>query len=222
MHDFSTSSPHLLPVVGLTGGIGSGKTTVAGILESLGIPVFDADARAKSLYQRRADLRAWVVDRFGETYGCYQDGRLIDIDRKALADIVFSNSEALAELNAVVHPAVARDFLDWHAFQSEQSNAPYVVREAAILIETGGHKQCDSVAVVQAPRAYGPGSADGWAPILLKSNNECSSSFRMKHGGNMRILWWTMQMITTCCAKCSTCTRNWSISMLILEDRKTP
>ena len=153
MHDFSTSSPHLLPVVGLTGGIGSGKTTVAGILESLGIPVFDADARAKSLYQRHADLRAWVVDRFGETCGCYQDGRLIDIDRKALADIVFSNSEALAELNAVVHPAVARDFLDWHAFQSEQSNAPYVVREAAILIETGGHKQCDSVAVVQAPQA---------------------------------------------------------------------
>ena len=121
MHDFSTSSPHLLPVVGLTGGIGSGKTTVAGILESLGIPVFDADARAKSLYQRHADLRAWVVDRFGETCGCYQDGRLIDIDRKALADIVFSHSEALAELNAVVHPAVARDFLDWHAFQSEQS-----------------------------------------------------------------------------------------------------
>ena len=102
MYDFSTSSPHLLPVVGLTGGIGSGKTTVARILGSLGIPVFDADARAKSLCQRNADLRAWVVDRFGETCGCYQDGRLIDIDRKALADIVFSNSEALAELNAVV------------------------------------------------------------------------------------------------------------------------
>ena len=153
MHDFSTSSPHLLPVIGLTGGIGSGKTTVAGILESLGIPVFDADARAKSLYQGNPDLRAWVVDRFGETCGCYQDGRLIDINRKALADIVFSNSEALEELNAVVHPAVARDFKAWRALQSEQSNAPYVVREAAILIETGGHKQCDSVAVVQAPQA---------------------------------------------------------------------
>ena len=153
MHDFSTSSPHLLPVIGLTGGIGSGKTTVAGILESLGIPVFDADARAKSLYQGNPDLRAWVVDRFGETCGCYQDGRLIDINRTALADIVLSNSEALEELNAVVHPAVARDFKAWRALQSEQSNAPYVVREAAILIETGGHKQCDSVAVVQAPQA---------------------------------------------------------------------
>ena len=161
MHDFSTSSSHLLPVVGLTGGIGSGKTTVAGILESLGIPVFDADARAKSLYQRHADLRAWVVDRFGETCACYQDGRLVDIDRKALADTVFSNADALEELNAVVHPAVARDFLDWHAFQSEQSNAPYVVREAAILIETGGHKQCDSVAVVQAPQAVRLARASG-------------------------------------------------------------
>ena len=161
MHDFSTSSPHLLPVVGLTGGIGSGKTTVAGILESLGIPVFDADARAKSLYKRHADLRAWVVDRFGETCACYQDGRLVDIDRKALADTVFSNADALEELNAVVHPAVARDFLDWHAFQSEQSNAPYVVREAAILIETGGHKQCDSVAVVQAPQAVRLARASG-------------------------------------------------------------
>ena len=161
MHDFSTSSPHLLPVVGLTGGIGSGKTTVAGILESLGIPVFDADARAKSLYKRHANLRAWVVDRFGETCACYQDGRLVDIDRKALADTVFSNADALEELNAVVHPAVARDFLDWHAFQSEQSNAPYVVREAAILIETGGHKQCDSVAVVQAPQAVRLARASG-------------------------------------------------------------
>ena len=139
--------------MGLTGGIGSGKTTVAGILESLGIPVFDADTRAKSLYQGNPDLRTWVVDRFGETCGCYQDGRLIDINRKALADIVFSNSEALEELNAVVHPAVARDFKVWRALQSKQSNAPYVVREAAILIETGGYKQCDSVAVVQAPQA---------------------------------------------------------------------
>tara|TARA_X000000950_G_scaffold70472_1_gene87400 strand:+ start:1366 stop:2061 length:696 start_codon:yes stop_codon:yes gene_type:complete len=186
MHDFSTSSPHLLPVVGLTGGIGSGKTTVAGILESLGIPVFDADARAKSLYQRNADLRVWVVDRFGETCGCYQDGRLIDIDRKALADIVFSNSDALEELNAVVHPVVARDFQAWHALQSEQSNAPYVVREAAILIETGGHKQCDSVAVVQAPQAVRLARAMGRlgtnpAQIEKRMQQQLSDETRREH-----------------------------------------
>jgi dephospho-CoA kinase len=186
MHDFSTSSPHLLPVVGLTGGIGSGKTTVAGILESLGIPVFDADARAKSLYQRNADLRAWVVDRFGETCGCYQDGQLIDIDRKALADTVFSNSDALEELNAVVHPVVARDFQAWHALQSEQSNAPYVVREAAILIETGGHKQCDSVAVVQAPQAVRLARAMGRlgtnpAQIEKRMQQQLSDEARREH-----------------------------------------
>ena len=186
MHDFSTSSPHLLPVVGLTGGIGSGKTTVAGILESLGIPVFDADARAKSLYKRHADLRAWVVDRFGETCACYQDGRLVDIDRKALADTVFSNADALEELNAVVHPAVTRDFLDWHAFQSEQSNAPYVVREAAILIETGGHKQCDSVAVVQAPQAVRLARASGRlgtdpARIEQRMQQQLSDEARREH-----------------------------------------
>jgi dephospho-CoA kinase len=175
MCDFSTSSPHLLPVLGLTGGIGSGKTTVARILGSLGIPVFDADARAKSLCQRNADLRAWVVDRFGETCGCYQDGRLIDIDRKALA-----------ELNAVVHPAVAQDFQAWHALQSEQSNAPYVVREAAILIETGGHKQCDSLAVVQAPQAVRLARASGRlgtdpAQIELRMQQQLSDEARREH-----------------------------------------
>ena len=186
MHDFSTSSPHLLPVVGLTGGIGSGKTTVAGILESLGIPVFDADARAKSIYQSNADLRAWVMDRFGETCGCYQDGRLIDIDRKALADIVFSNSDALEELNALVHPVVAQGFQAWHALQSEQSNATYVVREAAILIETGGHKQCDSVAVVQAPQTVRLARATGRlgtdpAQIEKRMQQQLSDEARREH-----------------------------------------
>ena len=186
MHDFSTSSPYLLPVVGLTGGIGSGKTTVAGILESLGIPVFDADARAKSLYQRDANLRAWVVDRFGEMCGCYQDGQLMNINRKVLADIVFSNSEELAELNAVVHPAVARDFQAWHALQSERSNSPYVVREEAILIETGGYKQCDLVAVVQAPQAVRLARATGRlgihpAQIKKRMQQQLSDEARREH-----------------------------------------
>ena len=186
MQDFSTSSPHLLPVVGLTGGIGSGKTTVAGILESIGIPVFDADTRAKSLYHRDADLRSWVVDRFGEMCGCYHDGRLVDIDHQVLAGIVFSNSEALAELNAFVHPAVARDFQAWHALQSERSNAPYVIRETAILIEIGGHKQCDWVAVVEAPQAVRLARATGRlgadpAQVEKRMQQQLSDEARREH-----------------------------------------
>ena len=126
------------------------------------------------------------MDRFGETCACYQDGRLVDIDRKALADTVFSNADALEELNAVVHPIVARDFQAWHALQSEQSNAPYVVREAAILIETGGHKQCDSVAVVQAPQAVRLARASGRlgtdpAQIEQRMQQQLSDEARREH-----------------------------------------
>jgi dephospho-CoA kinase len=152
MLDFSTRPPHLLPVVGLTGGIGSGKTTAAGIFNAVGIPVYNADQRAKTLYKRDEALRTWVVGRFGTACGAYKDQRLVDINRKALADIVFSDSGALAELNAAVHPAVLKDFNSWHATQSEHADAPYIIREAAILIETGGHKHCDLLVVVRAPR----------------------------------------------------------------------
>ena len=153
MLDFSTRPPHLLPVVGLTGGIGSGKTTAAGIFESLGIPVYNADQRAKTLYKRNPALRTWVVERFGTACGAYQGDELVDINRKALADIVFSDSSALAELNAAVHPAVLKDFNSWHAKQSELAAAPYIIREAAILIETGGYEHCDLLVVVRAPRS---------------------------------------------------------------------
>lgn len=152
MLDFSTPSPHLLPVVGLTGGIGSGKTTVANIFEALGIPVYNADRQAKTLYKRNEALRTWVVERFGATCGAYRDGHLIDINRKALAAIVFADTGALAELNAAVHPAVHRNFQVWHALHSEHSSAPFVIREAAILIETRGHEQCNHLVAVQAPR----------------------------------------------------------------------
>lgn len=152
MLDFSTPPPHLLPVVGLTGGIGSGKTTVANIFEAFGIPVYNADMQANTLYKRNAALRAWVVERFGTTCGTYLGEHLVDINRKALADIVFSDSGALAELNAAVHPAVQHDFQAWHVLQSEHSSAPFVIREAAILIETRGHERCNHLMVVQAPR----------------------------------------------------------------------
>tara|TARA_B100000963_G_C22634023_1_gene676570 strand:+ start:200 stop:868 length:669 start_codon:yes stop_codon:yes gene_type:complete len=152
MVDFSTPEPHLLPVVGLTGGIGSGKTTAANIFSAIGIPVYHADERAKLLYQKYESLRSWVVGRFGGECGVYNNGVLVDIHHAALAAIVFSNASALVELNEAVHPLVQRDFEEWRAFKSKHSDAPFVMREAAILIESGIHEQCDSVVSIHAPK----------------------------------------------------------------------
>ncbi|HMC96871.1 MAG TPA: dephospho-CoA kinase [Flavobacteriales bacterium] len=128
--------------VGLTGGIGSGKSTVAAVLRVLEVPVFDADGAGKDLLDTDPALANAVKARFGD--GLYRDGRL---DRKALADIVFADPKALSELNALVHPAVRRSFQDWIAEQK----APYVVMEAAILAETGGYAAFDRIIAVSAP-----------------------------------------------------------------------
>lgn len=128
--------------VGLTGGIGSGKSTVAAVLRVLEVPVFDADAAGKDALDNNHALRDKVKDRFGAAL--YRDGKL---DRKALASIVYTDQRSLKELNALVHPAVRLAFQQWTATQS----APYVVMEAAILAETGGHAAFDRIIVVSAP-----------------------------------------------------------------------
>lgn len=127
--------------VGVTGGIGSGKSTVCEVLRVLGVPVFEADREAKLLYGR-PEVRNAVIATFGEAM--YVGDVL---DRKAVADRVFHDPEALAKLNAIIHPAVRRRFQEWAAEQQ----APYVVMEAAILAETGGAKAFDHVVVVSAP-----------------------------------------------------------------------
>ncbi len=128
--------------VGLTGGIGSGKSTVASVLRVLEVPVFDADAAGKDLLDNDIALCDTVKARFGDTL--YRDGRL---DRKALANIVFADPKALADLNALVHPAVRRAFQTWVTEQT----FPYVVMEAAILAESGGYAAFDRNIVVSAP-----------------------------------------------------------------------
>ncbi|MEO8588065.1 MAG: dephospho-CoA kinase [Flavobacteriales bacterium] len=128
--------------IGLTGGIGSGKSTVAAVLRVLNVPVFDADAAGKDALDNNNALREVVKSRFGEAI--YPGGKL---DRKALASIVFADQRALTDLNALVHPAVRLAFQRWTATQ----NAPYVVMEAAILAETGGHAAFDRIIVVTAP-----------------------------------------------------------------------
>ena len=128
--------------IGLTGGIGSGKSLIARILRILEVPVLEADAEAKKLMEQDPELIASIKGRFGDHV--YSGGKL---DRKGLASIVFKDPAALKELNALVHPAVRRSFTQW----ADRQNAHYVVMEAAILAETGGHSAFDRIIVVSAP-----------------------------------------------------------------------
>ena len=128
--------------VGLTGGIGSGKTTVCRVFSVLGIPVFNSDEQGKLLLQDDPEVKAAVVQLFGSSV--YPAGKL---DRKALAQLVFNDPKALAGLNAIVHPAVRRAFKEW----AESQQAPYVINEAAILVETGAYRNFDRLVTVAAP-----------------------------------------------------------------------
>jgi len=128
-------------IVGLTGGIGSGKTTVASLFHELGIPVYDSDQRAKDLYTESKVLKAKMQNHFGKDI--YTN---TGINRSKLAQIVFKDKLQLEVLNGFVHPLLQKDFEYWN----EKQLAPYVIREAAILIESGAYKVCDKIIVVTA------------------------------------------------------------------------
>jgi dephospho-CoA kinase len=130
--------------VGITGGIGSGKTTVCHIFEALQIPIYYADDRAKWLMTHDAAIKTAILDLFGEA-AYLEDGAL---NRGHIANIVFKNSSKLSELNQIVHPAVAKDGENWFERLVE---VPYAIKEAALLIESGSHKQLDQLIVVTAP-----------------------------------------------------------------------
>jgi len=131
--------------VGITGGIGSGKTTACKVFEVLGIPVFYADTVAKEIMTQDALLVESVKAAFGnESY--FEDGK---INNKHIAGIVFNNEQALAQLNALVHPAVFRAFDAWEA--TIPSTVSYTLKEAAILFESGSYKLCDTTILVTAP-----------------------------------------------------------------------
>ncbi|MCO6478619.1 MAG: dephospho-CoA kinase [Phaeodactylibacter sp.] len=130
--------------VGITGGIGSGKTTACKVFETLGIPVYYADSQAKQLMVSDPRLVAGIKALFGpESY--LRDGAL---NRPFIAQQVFSNDEKLKQLNALVHPAVAEDAERWH---HAQENVPYTLKEAALLFESGSYKQLDKLITVSAP-----------------------------------------------------------------------
>lgn len=130
-------------IIGLTGGIGSGKSTVANLFKSKGVPVYIADTEAKKLMESR-NIITKITNYFGNDI-------LVNskIDRPKLAKLVFNNPEKLSELNNIVHPEVQKHFQNW---LKNKKDFPFVIKEAAILFETGGNKQCDKVITVVAPQ----------------------------------------------------------------------
>jgi dephospho-CoA kinase len=130
--------------IGITGNIGSGKTTVSKVFEVLGTPVFYADDEAKKVMVGDETLISELRKTFGnESY--FEDGAL---NRKHIAEIVFNNEAELKKLNAIVHPAVFRAFDSW---VTKFKNAPYILKEAALLFESTSYKMCDKSIMVTAP-----------------------------------------------------------------------
>ncbi len=122
-------------IIGITGGIGSGKTTVCNIFREQGYPVYDCDSEAKRLMRDDSGIRRQVLDLFGT------------LDSSELAHIVFNNGDLLLQLNSIIHPAVARDLQQW----AEQQEKSIVFAESAILFESGLNKLCRKTIVVTAP-----------------------------------------------------------------------
>jgi len=132
--------------VGITGGIGAGKSTVCKIFEQLGVPIYYADVRAKELMQENNTLRENIRQAFG--WDAYDKKGVLN--RQYLAKIVFNDPKQLQILNHIVHPAV---FDDYHSWMSQRSNdgIPYSIKEAALLIESGSYKELDQIIVVTCP-----------------------------------------------------------------------
>lgn len=128
--------------VGITGGIGSGKSVVCELLQEQGVAVYNSDARAKSLMSSSKAIRNALVDAFGDD--CFVGEEL---NRSFLASKVFGDEAALQQLNAIVHPAVREDFRRW----AEEQSAPYVVLESAILFDSGFDGEVDTTLAVMAP-----------------------------------------------------------------------
>ncbi|MBV6440325.1 MAG: dephospho-CoA kinase [Haliscomenobacteraceae bacterium CHB4] len=134
--------------VGITGGIGSGKTTVCRIFGALGIPVYYADEWAKWLIGHDETIKKGIIEIFSAA-AYSPEG---EYDRAYVARIVFENKEKLGALNALVHPAVERHSRQWHE-QQAKTGVPYTLREAALMIESGSYQFLDYLIVVTAPKA---------------------------------------------------------------------
>lgn len=130
--------------VGITGGIGSGKTLISEIFSSLQIPVYNSDLRAKEITVFDSEVRKNIIQSFGnDSY----EGKYLN--RSYLSQIVFSDKKKLERLNGIIHPAVFKDYSKWLL---DFSGKPYVLKEAAILFESGSYKTCDKTILITAPQ----------------------------------------------------------------------
>jgi dephospho-CoA kinase len=129
--------------VGITGGIGTGKSTVCRIFSFLGIPIYDADSRAKWLTENNEEIRAALIAQFGEPVFT---GSILN--RTYLASVAFKDARSTNRLNSIIHPAVAEDFISWSLLQT---SALYVLKEAALFYEAGTAHEMDAMIVVTAP-----------------------------------------------------------------------
>lgn len=164
--------------VGLTGGIGSGKTTVAKLFAAKGIPIYYADTRAKYLMTYDKSLKSKIIEAFGkEVY--HRNGRL---NRKVLASIIFNDKSKLTIINSLVHPAVAADGEAWYAAQK----TAYAIKEAALMIESGSHNDLDTLVVVTADieeriRRVRKRDKASIKDVESRINNQLSDAERLTH-----------------------------------------
>jgi len=129
--------------IGITGGIGSGKSIVCEIFRQLGVPIYNADYEAKLLINNNLEIKRKLTDSFG--FDIYTETGILN--RPLLANIIFNDKQALKTVNSIVHPAVKQHFVSW----AEQNKcAPYIIKEAAILFESGSYKQLDKIITVFA------------------------------------------------------------------------
>ena len=130
-------------LIGITGGIGSGKSTVCHVFEVLGVPVYDADERAKFLVATDPEIKKQLLAFFGTE--SFVDGKY---NKTYIAQLVFQSPEKLAFLNKLIHPAVGEDFKRW---VTAHAHFPYLIKEAALMFDSGSSKQLDKIIVVHAP-----------------------------------------------------------------------
>jgi len=156
--------------IGITGGIGTGKTTICKIFETLGIPVFYADEESKKILFHDSDVNEELRTIFGKEI--FTEGIP---DRKKIADIVFSDREKLEQLNAILHPAVIRKSEEWF---HEQKHAPYAIKEAALIFEVGGERNLDKVIVISSPEEISIGR-------IMKRDNVSEEEVRLRMGNQL-------------------------------------
>lgn len=170
--------------IGLTGGIGSGKSTVAALFGIMGAPVYYADKRAKQLLNTDENLKGEVKKVFGSRV-YKSDGT---VDRSALASKVFPDQESLAKLNQLVHPAVQLDYQDW----IKRKNTPYIIHEAALIFEAGFTSRFDAIISVSAPeytRKQRIKKRDGLSPTAIEERLErqYSQEYKDKHSDKILV-----------------------------------